>query len=404
MRARDCRLTVFMMDLWATVPYYTAYLSKALLKEHVDLTVGSISYYLDPECFTSRGIRVDPGLMDVVGRFRLPRLPRRMLKLPEAMLNLSALGVRFLFAPPDVIHVQYLPMLKWRVPLDLWFLGFCRGRGSKIVLTVHDLLPHDTGDVHKRAFARLYSMVDALICHSDSVRARLHDEFGVSVEKVSVIPHGPFFYDLPLDASRQEETLLSFELVPGNTMVLWQGIIFPYKGIDGLLRAWQQVEMRCAQATLVIAGTGAPELLEQIRAQVRELGLKQVKLHFRFISSEELVALYRAADVVVYPYHAITTSGALATGLALGKTIVATDLPVFRELLTDRQNALLVPPRDSEALACALTELLEDQVLRERLAEAVRAMDFGDASWLSIADKTIAVYERVCDDSSAAAS
>ena len=39
-------------------------------------------------------------------------------------------------------------------------------------------------------------------------------------------------------------------------------------------------------------------------------------MHFRFISTEELVALYRAADVVVYPYRAITTSGALATGLA----------------------------------------------------------------------------------------
>ncbi len=52
---------VFMMDLWATVPYYTAYLSRALLAEHVDLTVGSISYYLDPTCFSSRGIKTRPG-------------------------------------------------------------------------------------------------------------------------------------------------------------------------------------------------------------------------------------------------------------------------------------------------------------------------------------------------------
>ena len=68
--------TVFMIDLWATVPYYTAYLSKALLAKSVNVTVGSISYYLDTECFSSRGIKLDPGFMDVVGRFRLPRLPR----------------------------------------------------------------------------------------------------------------------------------------------------------------------------------------------------------------------------------------------------------------------------------------------------------------------------------------
>ena len=210
-----------------------------------------------------------------------------------------------------------------------------------------------------------------------------------------MIPHGPFFYDLSPGGS--QDALRDFQLDPGQLLVLWQGIIFPYKGIDLLLRAWQQVEAKSENACLVIAGTGAPDLLEQIRGQVAELGLKRVKLHFRFISTEELVALYRAADVVVYPYRAITTSGALATGLALGKTIVATDLPVFRELLTDRENALLVPPQDSAALGAALVELMRDAALRERLAEQVRAMNFGDESWLSIAKKTLAVYEGVVE-------
>jgi glycosyltransferase involved in cell wall biosynthesis len=388
-----------MMDLLATVPYYTAYLSKALLREDIDLMVGSISYYLDPECFRSRGIKVDPGLLDVVGRFNLPRLPRRVLKLVESTINLAALTVRFLVAPPDVVHVQYLPMLRSRMPLDLWFVEFCRWRGAKIVLTVHDLLPHDTGEAHKAVYAKLYGSVDAMICHSDSIRARLAAEFAVPEAKVSVIPHGPFFYDLAPTGS--DEVLREFALEPGGLMVLWQGIIFPYKGIDLLLTAWQTVEAQSRQeegkteAWLVIAGTGAPELLEQIRAQVAELGLKRVALHFRFISAEELVALYRAADVVAYPYRAITTSGALATGLALGKTIVATDLPVFRELLTDGENARLVPALDAEALAEALVGLLGDPALRERLAERVRAMRFGDESWMSIATQTVAVYRQV---------
>jgi glycosyltransferase involved in cell wall biosynthesis len=387
-----------MMDLWAIVPYYTAYLSKALLKEDVNLTVGSISYYLDQGCFSSRGIKVDPGLLDVVGKFRLPRLPRRILKLLEAMLNLSALTVRFLISRPDVIHVQYLPMLKWRLPLDLWFLEFCQRRGSKIVLTVHDLLPHDTGEAYKRTFDELYRIVDAIICHSDHVKARLEAEFSVPEEKISVIPHGPFFYDLP--ASGLEQSLQGFELEPDKILVLWQGIIFPYKGIDLLLRSWKQVEANVDDACLVIAGTGAPEFLEQIRGQVRDLDLKRVKLYFRFISTEELVALYRASDVVVYPYRAITTSGALATGLALGKAIVASDLPVFRELLTNHENAFLVDPQNSVELSDALIELIQDRVLREQFARKVREMNFGDQSWLSIAKKTVQTYESVLSHSS----
>jgi len=122
-----------------------------------------------------------------------------------------------------------------------------------------------------------------------------------------------------------------------------------------------------------------------------------VRLEFRFVTAEELVALYRRADVVVYPYRAITTSGALATGLALGKTIVASDLPVFRELLTDRENALLVAQEDAEGLAGALVELAGDAGLRERLAERVRAMDFGDGAWREIAEETVAAYGRVLE-------
>jgi glycosyltransferase involved in cell wall biosynthesis len=381
---------VFMMDLLATVPYYTAYLSRALLAEGVDVMVGSITYYLDTACFSSRGIKVHPGLLDVVGKFPLPPLPRRALKLMEALVNLSALTVRFLISPPEVIHVQFLPMLKWNLPLDLWFLKFCRIRGSKIVLTVHDLLPHNTGETYKPTFLELYQMMDRIICHSDHIRMRLETEFFLPGDKVSVIPHGPFFYDL--SATSLGQTSPGLEAEPRSAHVLWQGIISPYKGVDLLLRAWQQVEAHGSDCRLTIVGTGAPELLEQIREQVKSLQLKRVELQLRFISTQDLVALYRAADVVVYPYRAITTSGALATGLALGKAIIASDLPVFRELLTDRENALLVDPQNSAALAGALMELARDAALREHLSSRVCAMNFGDRSWLSIAEKTSQVY------------
>lgn len=384
------RSTIFMMDLWATVPYYTAYLSRALLASGADVRIGSISYYLDPACFSSRGLTLDPGLLDIVGRHQLPQTPRRILKLVEALLNMSALLVRFLLSPPGIIHVQYLPMLRWKLPLDTWFLAICRRRGSRIVLTVHDLLPHDTADLHRQTFRRLYHAVDAIICHSDHVKTRLETEFDIPPGKISVIPHGPFFYDLP--ATDSIDTRHRLGLDPGHLLVLWQGIIFPYKGIDLLLQAWQSVEAQVPEAYLVIAGTGAPELLHQLREQVCDLGLQRVKLDLRFLSAEDLVATYRAADVVVYPYRAITTSGALATGLALGKTIVASDLPVFRELLHNGDNALLIDPANSLDLAGALVELAISPALRQKLAQSVAVMNFGNESWSLIAVKTRRTY------------
>jgi glycosyltransferase involved in cell wall biosynthesis len=83
----------------------------------------------------------------------------------------------------------------------------------------------------------------------------------------------------------------------------------------------------------------------------------------------------------------------------LGKAIVASDLPVFRELLTNGENALLVDPQDSGELAGALIELTQNAVLRDQLARNVREMSFGDQSWLSIAKKTVQAYDGVLSQS-----
>ena len=382
-----------MLDLWATVPYYTAYLSRALLKEGVDLTVGSISYYLDTECFRSRGITLNPGLLNVVGRFRLSKLPRRILKLVESTVNLFALTVRFMVSQPDIIHVQFLPMLRWRVPMDLWFVRFFRRRGTKVVLTVHDLLPHDTGDRYKTIFLDLYSHVDAIICHSDGVAAKLESDFQVSASKLSIIPHGPFFYDI--ETSILAQTLEDFGVTPNQPTFLFQGIILPYKGVDLLLNAWELVEKENSAACLIIAGTGPPELLFQLRQQAQRLGLQRVHLHLRFISTEELVALYRAADVVVYPYRAVTTSGALATGLALGKAMVASNLSVFRDLLANEHSALLIDPNNTSQFAGALLRLALQPDIRLALSKRIKDMQYGDRTWQSIAVKTTCAYEQV---------
>ena len=387
-------MRVLMFDLWATVPYYTAYLSRALRSQGVDVQVASITYYLDRACFRRCNVRLQPGALDLVGRLDLPRKVRRVAKLAEGVLNLIGLGVRVLFRPPGVLHVQYLPLLLSRLPLDVWFVAFCRKRGVPFVLTVHDLLPHDTGEAHRAAYARLYAGADALICHSPHVKTRLEHEFGIASERIAVIPHGPFFFDLPAPAHGNSGS--TFGVADEQQMVLWQGIIFPYKGVDLLLHAWQHVERQAGGALcLVVLGTGDPELLARLQAQAREIGLQNVRFELRFCSAEELVAAYRAAAMVVYPYRAITTSGALATGLSLGKAIVASRLPVFQELLREGETALFADPENPEEFAAAILRMWAEPGLRRRLADRVQAMQFSERTWDGIARATEAVYTSV---------
>lgn len=391
-------IKVFLMDLWCCVPYYTSHLTKGLKALDVAVTLGSVNYYLDDQCFRRLGVQTAPGLLDVISRLKIRRpFLRRALRLAELWANMMALAVRFVLSRPDLIHVQYLPFLeeKW-LPFELWFLEYARKLGIRLVFTVHNVLPPDKGLRCMAAFRRAYHLADALICMNQEAKNRLTHEFSISSECIRIIPHGPLFHDLPrlsLAAARARLKLSQEERV-----VLFQGILKPYKGAEFLLEAWASVQRRNPQARLVIAGTGEKRFLEAIEAKVRSLGVgKSVRLEFRFVPAEELNLLYQAADVLVYPYREITTSGALLTGLSYGKPIVATSLPAFRETLQNGEFASLVDYGDVEGLAGTLTGLLQDPVEYARLQRAATSVSQTQNDWLKIGHETRRCYEEVLE-------
>jgi len=389
----NVRIKAFVMDLWCYVPYYDRYLCEGLKVKNIEVTLGSVSPYQDPEYFARIGLSNDPGLVDVVPKLRIPNdTIRRVLMLVECCINMCALLVRFAFSKPDILHIQWIPMVR-KLPFEVWFLILVKKLGIKLVYTVHNVLPHDTGKRFVLAFRRVYKEMDALICHTDEAKGRLIREFSVDPERIWVIPHGPLLHDARRDSVKASKAALS--LPENETLVLWQGIIRPYKGLDFLLEGWRRIDARRLNARLLIAGTGEPKLLQAIKDQVAQLGLQEsVRLDFRFIPDKELPTYYQASDILVYPYSTITTSGALMTALAYQKAIVATNLPAFQEVLRDEETALLVDYCDVDALARCIRRLIRDPKERERLALGVATSgDFN--SWSRIAGRTRQCYASV---------
>lgn len=395
-------IKVFMMDLWCYTPHYDRYLCEGLAGENVEVTLGSVSPYKDPEYFAKNHLRNDPGLLDFVPKLGISNdAIRRLLMLGESSINMAALLARFALAKPDIVHVQWVPTVR-KLPFETWFLKVLKWFRIKLVYTVHNVLPHDTGRQFFQVFRRLYEEMDVLICHTSDAKERLIREFSLPPERVWVIPHGPLLHDAKRQSARASKERLS---VPtSKTLVLWQGIVRSYKGVDFLLEAWRKVQDQCVSARLLIAGTGESKLLKEINARVALLGLEEsVRLDLRFIPNEELPAYFQAADVLVYPYREVTTSGALMTAMAYGKAIVATRLPAFREVLRDEQTALLVNYGDVDGLANALVRLIRDSKKRESLGGAVAAANNSDCSWTRIAKDTRRCYSSVLKGSTAEA-
>jgi glycosyltransferase involved in cell wall biosynthesis len=228
--------------------------------------------------------------------------------------------------------------------------------------------------------------MDAVIAHTENGARRLRELIGLPADRVRVIPHGAFDYLTRLP----DEALLPIELEGARgPVILFFGLMRPYKGIDTLLEAYAEVE----GAELWIVGNPRMDLVELIERSRRLPG--KVRWLPRFIEDREIPALMRAADLLVLPYRDIEQSGVLYTGLAFGKAMVLSDVGGFGEVARKHDAARLVAPDDPAALAAALVDLTSDPAARAKLEENAAAAAAGPYSWDQIARATMRLYREV---------
>jgi glycosyltransferase involved in cell wall biosynthesis len=269
----------------------------------------------------------------------------------------------------DVVHFQWLPVQA----LDTLLLPSARPR----VLTAHDVLPREHWPGQRAGQRALYRRMDAVVVHSEHGAARLRDELGLDPARVHVIPHGAF------DELTRANPALPAELTAAaGPVVLFFGLLRPYKGVDVLLDAWRRADLPPGAELWIV---GMP------RMDASSVGGPGVKTALRFVSSGELAGVFRAADLVVLPYREIDQSGVLFTALAFGKPLLLTRVGGFPEIAATGA-AELVAPGDPGELASALTQLLADPARRERMAAAARAAAAGRYGWDAIARRTLELY------------
>ena len=289
---------------------------------------------------------------------------RRAVKLAEHVPDM--LRYRRRAAAADVRHFQWLPIER----IDRHLLPAARPR----VLTMHNVIRREVVDL------RLASRMDAVIVHTRHGAELLGDR-----DNVHVIPHGAFEH-----LTRQaDERPLPAELAQvERPVVLYFGVVRPYKGVDVLVEAMQQVE----DAELWVVGRKLGVSMERLR---RLAPPGRVRFVERYVSDAELPAFFRRAELVALPHRNVDVSGVLFAGLAFGKAMVMSDVGGFRELVAEQGAGVLVPPGDPDALAAAIGGLLADPGERRRLEQAAAAAASGPYSWDRIAEQTTAVYERV---------
>lgn len=381
-------MEVDMVDLTCRSLPYDMHLVKGLRNAGLDVDMWAAG------CLPNqRGVEEGQSVLDVAGEVLWGPF-RKIAKGAEYLINGIGLHWSLRKEVPDIVHYQWLPFAEKMSSLEVMNLKGAKSSSTGVVYTVHNVLPHDTGDRYRKAFQKLYQIPNALICHTESSKNQLVEDFGVPSEKVWVIPHGPLSHEVTFIPPEEARSRLQLGLE--TPLCLLFGFIRPYKGVEFLIDSWRYVKEEEPSARLILAGQPENGYGERLSNKIKHLELtEEVETHFEFLPQEKLNLCIQAADVLAYPYRSITQSGALLTGLTSGKPVVASSIGGFSEMIQHEQTGILIEYGNVGQLAKELVDLLRDSKRREQLGQAAQEMVETEYSWEAISNKTLECYQSV---------
>lgn len=244
-----------------------------------------------------------------------------------------------------------------------------RNSSSRLILTRHVLFPLNR--LHRITFSK----AARIIAVSQAVAAQLRADAVVPAKRICVILNGidtvrfqdarrGFTRRLFLDRWKLPETALLIGTV---------GELTPLKGQEEFLRAAVQVLALHPNAYFIIAGVDhsrGNEHRTHIEQLIGELNLSGRVRLLGWV--DDLADLYCALEVFVSASHTESFGLALAEAMASSTAVVATETEGARELIEHEDTGLLVPIRDVDKLASALSRLLEHEGERVNLGRAAQ--------------------------------
>jgi len=286
-------------------------------------------------------------------------------------------------SPPenfDVIHVHHFG----RAALCL---AAAAGR-PPFVFTTHDPFAMNglrVGWRRRLTDGFVLQKADIVVALSEAERNFLISRRGLSPERVAIIPNG---VSTEIFRPTSEPNEASSDL-------LFVGQLQEFKGLDYLLDAMPAVRDSCPRVKLrVVYQTGA--LLARYRRQADRLGLNGSLEFAGPRTASALAQLYSTAAVVVSPSLGECLSTVVLEAMCCGAAVVATDVGGIREQL-DENTGVVVPPRDSAALAHAIAALLADGGQRQRMGQAARQKAHSQFNVRQMIDRHVRLYEDLLE-------
>jgi glycosyltransferase involved in cell wall biosynthesis len=229
------------------------------------------------------------------------------------------------------------------------------------------------------------------------MKSELRDDFGVRPEAVTVIPFG-INNSVPNTEITPAEARQRLGIQHNARTILFFGAIRPYKGLEHLVAAFQQVAPKNESYRLIVAGEvkkGSQQYLRDIQNTIEgDASRNQIIQKIEFVPDAETEIYFKAADVLVLPYSEIFQSGVLFLAYSFGLPVIASDVGSFQDDIIPGKTGYLCRSCSPVDLANAIETYFESDLYKtlEYRRSEIRDYAMARNSWSVVADKTCGLY------------
>ena len=236
------------------------------------------------------------------------------------------------------------------------------------------------------------NLSDAIICPSRVTRDYIAS-LGLNPKRVTVIPNGVSPSDFsPTPLPSRENRIPT---------LLYIGTLADWQGLDVLIKALPKIVEQQA-VRLQIVGRGRSRQRKLLAKYIRKLGIESSVIVQPAVPHHEVPALMAAADICIAPLglnDRNVTQGAcpikVLEYMAAARPLIASNMPIVRELVREDVDALLFSPNDPEDLARQILTLLNDFDLSQRIAKSASERALTQFTWHESQKKLGKVYEKL---------
>jgi D-inositol-3-phosphate glycosyltransferase len=275
--------------------------------------------------------------------------------------------------------------------------------GKRVVFTAHNVNAgkRDENDswLNRMSLNVQYRLSDHIFVHTDGMKSEMAFEFRIPDSKISVIPFGI--------NNTVPNTLLSHPQAKGqlgiskdDKVLLFFGNIAPYKGLEYLVAAFNELLKQDSNYRLLIVGSpkGPATYWNQIRHGIETSGIAdRVIEKIEYVPDEETELYFKAADVLILPYTHVFQSGVLFLGYSFGLPAIAAGVGSLKEEIIEGDTGFVFRPKDSADLAAKINKYFQSELflnLETRRSE-IKVYANERNSWNKVAAITTSVYSRL---------